>query len=57
MSPGNTRSRSRSQTKGYGTNFEPEEPELDAEEEQLYTNAKALEFGDWNCEIFCSFLR
>lgn len=51
MSPGNGRSRSRSQTKGYGTNTEAEEPELDAEEERLYTNAKALEFGDWNCEI------
>ena len=52
MSPGNRAHQSppRSQTKGYGTN-DPEEPELDAEVEQLYTNARALEFGDWNYPV------
>ncbi|KAF1345230.1 organic solute transporter Ostalpha-domain-containing protein [Delphinella strobiligena] len=30
---------------------EPEEPVLDAEEERLYTNARALEFGDWNYPV------
>lgn len=51
MSPGgNDRSRSRSLTKGYGATLDSEEPELDPEEERLYDNAKALEFGDWNCK-------
>ncbi|KAK4505870.1 hypothetical protein PRZ48_003835 [Zasmidium cellare] len=43
--------RSTSRGNGYGTNREPEEPELDAEEERLYTNARALEFGDWNYPV------
>jgi hypothetical protein len=53
MSPGggrDSRSTSRGKGYGYGTN-EPEEPELDAEEERLYTNARALEFGDWNYPV------
>jgi hypothetical protein len=32
----------------YGTPDLVEEPELDAEEERLYSNARTLEFGDWN---------
>ena len=28
-----------------------EEPELDNEEEQLYENARELEFGDWNVSV------
>lgn len=55
MSPGNgrhpSRSPSQSGTKGYGTQEEPEEPELDSEEERLYQNARALEFGDWNYPV------
>lgn len=53
MSPGTRKndSRSTSRGKGYGTSNEPEEPELDAEEERLYTNARALEFGDWNYPV------
>lgn len=50
MSPGNG-SRSRSRAKNYGAVTEPEEPELDAEEERLYENAHALEFGDWNYPV------
>ncbi|WPG97543.1 transmembrane protein [Acrodontium crateriforme] len=38
-------------SKGYGTHNELEEPELDAEEETLYGNARALEFGDWNYPV------
>jgi len=48
---GASRSTSRGQRKDYGTNREPEEPELDAEEERLYANARALEFGDWNYPV------
>lgn len=48
---GASRSTSRGQRKDYGTNREPEEPELDAEEERLYVNARALEFGDWNYPV------
>ena len=53
MSPGDggRDSRSTSRGKGYGTNTEPEEPELDAEEERHYTDARALEFGDWNYPV------
>lgn len=29
----------------------PDEPVLDPEEERLYTNARALEFGDWNYPV------
>ncbi|KYG46316.1 hypothetical protein M433DRAFT_106589 [Acidomyces richmondensis BFW] len=46
-----SRSTSRGQRNDYGTNREPEEPELDAEEERLYANARALEFGDWNYPV------
>ncbi|KAH0090748.1 DUF300-domain-containing protein, partial [Aureobasidium melanogenum] len=35
----------------YGAQSPPEEPELDAEEEQLYSSARALEFGDWNYPV------
>ena len=52
MSPGDgSNSRSTSRQKGYGTNRELEEPELDPEEERLYDNARALEFGDWNYPV------
>lgn len=52
MSPSDgKKDRSTSRGNGYGTNHEPEEPELDAEEERLYTNARALEFGDWNYPV------
>lgn len=52
MSPSDgKKDRSTSRGNGYGTNREPEEPELDAEEERLYTNARALEFGDWNYPV------
>lgn len=33
---------------GNGIPDEPEEARLDAEDERLFTTAKALEFGDWN---------
>ncbi|KAK0883533.1 hypothetical protein LTR87_002809 [Friedmanniomyces endolithicus] len=57
MSPGGGgRSTSRGKngangTLDYGTTREPEEPQLDAEEERLYQNARALEFGDWNYPV------
>jgi hypothetical protein len=53
MSPGGGQKlRSSSQSsKDYGTNNEPEETLLDPEEERLYTNARALEFGDWNYPV------
>lgn len=55
MSPGNgqnrSKSRSSSTAKGYGTQDPLEEPELDKEEERLYQNARALEFGDWNYPV------
>jgi hypothetical protein len=51
MSPGAARSLSRGQGADYGTSREPEEPELEAEEERLYSNARALEFGDWNYPV------
>lgn len=35
----------------YGTPDIVEEPELDNEEEQLYENARELEFGDWNVSV------
>ena len=49
MSPGNSRSVSRG--KDYGTRADVESLELDAEEERLYQNARALEFGDWNYPV------
>ncbi|KAL1585449.1 hypothetical protein WHR41_05694 [Cladosporium halotolerans] len=55
MSPGNGRHGSRSSsntgTKGYGTQVQPEEPELDAEEERLYKKSRDLEYGDWNYPV------
>ena len=55
MSPGNgqnrSKSRSSSTNKGYGTHDPLDEPELDKEEERLYQNARALEFGDWNYPV------
>jgi len=51
MSPSGGKDRSTSRGKGYGTGNELDEPELDAEEERLYTNARALEFGDWNYPV------
>ncbi|KAK4631951.1 Transmembrane protein [Fulvia fulva] len=51
MSPGGGKDRSTSRSKDYGTNHEPDEPELDTEEERLYQNARALEFGDWNYPV------
>ena len=50
MSPGGSQSRSSSYHRGYGTH-KPEEPEMDPEEERLYTNARALDFGDWNYPV------
>ncbi|EME86382.1 uncharacterized protein MYCFIDRAFT_89109 [Pseudocercospora fijiensis CIRAD86] len=51
MSPsGGAPNRSTSRGK-YGAANEDEEPELDPEEERLYTNARALEFGDWNYPV------
>ncbi|MGG6494775.1 UNVERIFIED_CONTAM: hypothetical protein NY603_17720, partial [Bacteroidetes bacterium 56_B9] len=54
MSPsqGKDRSTSRSSKgRGYGATNDIEETELDPEEERLYTNARALEFGDWNYPV------
>lgn len=52
MSPGGGGgSRSTSRGHDYGTQKQNEEPELDAEEERLYQNARALEFGDWNYPV------
>ncbi|KXT14220.1 hypothetical protein AC579_7535 [Pseudocercospora musae] len=54
MSPsggGPNRSTSRGSKSKYGATSEDEEPELDPEEERLYTNARALEFGDWNYPV------
>lgn len=50
MSPGD-HNHSRDRSNGYGTNQEPEEPELDAEEESLYRNARAMEFGDYHYPV------
>ena len=53
MSPGGGggKSPSPSGASKHGSNLEPEEPNLDPEEERLYTNARALEFGDWNYPV------
>lgn len=53
MSPGNAKvqTRNSSHDRSYGTHGSAEEPELDAEEERLYQNARALEFGDWNYPV------
>lgn len=51
MSPSGGKDRSTSRDKTYGTQSDPDEPELDAEEERLYSNARALEFGDWNYPV------
>lgn len=53
MSPGGSRSRSRSHAKGYGTQArdELEDTELDPDEEKLYASARELEFGDWNYPV------
>lgn len=51
MSPGGGKSPSPSRPFEYGSSIEPEEPVLDPEEERLYTNARALEFGDWNYPV------
>lgn len=53
MSPGNRKddSRSSSHVKGYGTNAEPVEPDLDSQDERLYSSARDLEFGDWNYPV------
>ncbi|CAK1360749.1 unnamed protein product [Cercospora beticola] len=51
-SQGKDRSTSRSSKgRGYGATNDIEETELDPEEERLYTNARALEFGDWNYPV------
>lgn len=47
MSPGNRSTSRASRHIQYGATTEPDEPELDPEEERLYENARALEFGDW----------
>lgn len=54
MSPNNGKAASPNGLAGHGYNSnisEPEEPEKDAEEEQLYVSARALEFGDWNYPV------
>ena len=51
MSPGGAKSPSPNRTIEYETSLTPEEPVLDPEEERLYTNARALEFGDWNYPV------
>lgn len=55
MSPSNGKAQSpnglASHAYGAATPPEPEEPEMDPEEERLYTNARALEFGDWNYPV------
>lgn len=53
MSPSGGQARSTSRgSKTYGTNRgDVEETGLDPEEERLYTNARALEFGDWNYPV------
>lgn len=52
MSPGGgSKSRSPNGASRYGTAMEPEEPQLDADEERLYKNARAMEFGDWNVSL------
>ena len=51
MSPG-TGSHSKSRSPNYGTADEDlEDPVLNPEDERLYDNAKALEFGDWNVRM------
>ncbi|KAK0624462.1 Transmembrane protein 184-like protein [Lasiodiplodia hormozganensis] len=50
MSPG--AHRALEQAKKYGsTEDDMEEPELNPEDERLFTNARALEFGDWNYPV------
>lgn len=53
MSPGGglIRSRDHDQPHGYGTSQTPDDPQLNDEEELLYSNARALEFGDWNYPV------
>jgi len=55
MSPAGGKSQSPSKRNGgaarYSPSIEPDEPSLDAEEERLYTSARALEFGDWNYPV------
>ena len=56
MSPG--AHRALEQAKKYGsTEDDMEEPELNPEDERLFTNARALEFGDWNVSGFLLFHR
>ncbi|KAL1305382.1 hypothetical protein AAFC00_002275 [Neodothiora populina] len=52
MSPGGGKSHSPPVSANrYGSPGPPEEPMLDPEEERLYDNARALEFGDWNYPV------
>lgn len=51
MSPGGGKDPSPDRNPIYGSPSQPEEPVLDPEEERLYTNARALEFGDWNYPV------
>jgi hypothetical protein len=48
MSPGAHRALEASE---YGTNESDGEPELSPEDERLFNNARALEFGDWNVSL------
>lgn len=49
MSPGPHRSLNEGAK--YGTPDEVEEPTLEPEDERLFDNARALEFGDWNVSL------
>ncbi|PVI01932.1 DUF300-domain-containing protein [Periconia macrospinosa] len=48
MSPGAHRALESAQ---YGTTKDDDEPELNPEDERLFDNARALEFGDWNYPV------
>ncbi|KAH7371403.1 organic solute transporter Ostalpha-domain-containing protein [Pyrenochaeta sp. MPI-SDFR-AT-0127] len=50
MSPGPHRALDGTGAK-YGTPDHVEDPTLDAEDERLFDNARALEFGDWNYPV------
>lgn len=51
MSPGGGKSPSPHRSTGDTSSEEGDEPNLDPEEERLYTNARSLEFGDWNYPV------
>ena len=51
MSPGKPLSLNSSSAYGTAPDEDEDDPHMDPEDEHLYTNARALEFGDWNYPV------